>query len=126
MPDSEFDKFIERLEAALKIRITSQLMLADLLEIKQSNISSSKKRDAIPANWREFLLERYGINPLWLKYGNGNILLGNAPQTIKSAVKSTTRRTRTGCCVHKPIRARPTQATKKPLKAKRRTAILIF
>ncbi len=45
--------------------------LAAVLDICQSSISDAKRRDSIPADWYMKLYEKFGINPNWLKKGEG-------------------------------------------------------
>lgn len=53
----------------------TQVELAHLLEIKQSSISSAKRRNTIPSEWRMKLFEKFGVNPDWIKKGEGPIFL---------------------------------------------------
>lgn len=45
--------------------------LAEVLDIRQSSISDAKRRSSVPAEWFMKLFERFGLNPAWLKSGDG-------------------------------------------------------
>lgn len=49
----------------------TQIELARCLEVQQSSVSDAKRRCSIPPEWLLKLLERYGINPVWLRTGCG-------------------------------------------------------
>lgn len=50
----------------------SQTELADILDVKQSSISDAMARgNGIPSNWLVTLTEKYGLNPRWVKTGEG-------------------------------------------------------
>lgn len=64
-----FTEIYGRLLDATQTR--TQVELADFLEIRQSSISDSKRRQSIPAEWHLKLLEKGRISPIWLKTGRG-------------------------------------------------------
>lgn len=68
-----YEQILQRIHAVAHTR--TQAELAALLEIKQSSISDSKKRQSIPGDWYIKLFEKIGVNPDWLKQGNGPIYL---------------------------------------------------
>ncbi len=53
----------------------TQVQLAAVLGIRQSSISDAKRRGSLPADWVLKMLERFGVNPEWLKNGHGDIYL---------------------------------------------------
>ena len=59
--------------ARIKIvsRTQTQTELAKLLEVSQSSVAEAKRRQSIPADWYLKLFEKLGVNPDWLKKGNG-------------------------------------------------------
>jgi hypothetical protein len=51
---------------------TSQSGLARALGVSQSSVWDVIRRgDGIPAGWLVTLVEQYGVNPLWIKTGEG-------------------------------------------------------
>lgn len=68
-----YDQIMERIHTITHTQTQSEL--AVILDIKQSSISDSKKRQAIPSDWYMKLFEKLGINPDWLKKGVGPIYL---------------------------------------------------
>jgi len=64
-----FDAIYTRICGELGIR--TQVELAAALGIRQSSISDAKRRGAIPADWQLTLLETFGLNPTWLRTGQG-------------------------------------------------------
>lgn len=69
----EFKAVYTRIMFATSTRTQSEV--ADVLEIRQSSISDAKRRNAIPADWFMKLFEKYGLNPDWLKQGEGPMFL---------------------------------------------------
>lgn len=66
------DFFKEAMARIKKVTGTrTQVELAHLLEIKQSSISSAKRRNTIPSEWRMKLFEKFGVNPDWIKKARG-------------------------------------------------------
>ena len=63
--------------ARIKIvsRTQTQTELAKLLEVSQSSVAEAKRRQSIPADWYLKLFEKLGVNPDWLKKGNGPVYL---------------------------------------------------
>ena len=52
---------------------TTQVALAEVFGVRQSSVSDAKARgEAIPASWLVALVEKYGVNPLWVKTGEGS------------------------------------------------------
>lgn len=73
MTTDTFDDIFRRF---LEVTGTStQQELADVLGIKQSTISESKKRNTVPPGWYLTLFEKRGVNPDWLRQGKGPMLL---------------------------------------------------
>lgn len=64
-----FDDVLKRIKAVT--HTSTQVELAEILEIRQSSISEAKKRKSIPPDWYIKLFEKLGINPDWLKKGVG-------------------------------------------------------
>ena len=56
-------------------RTQTQTELAKLLEASQSSVAEAKRRQSIPADWYLKLFEKLGVNPDWLKKGNGPVYL---------------------------------------------------
>ncbi len=76
MDTCSFEDIFRRFQSVTNT--STQQELADVLGIKQSTISESKKRGAIPPGWYLSLFERGGVNPDWLRYGKG-------PQFLRTA-----------------------------------------
>lgn len=72
-----FDEAMERIKKATGTR--TQVELAGLLNIRQSSISDAKRRKSIPDNWLVALYEQYGLNPAWIKSGQGAAYLKEDP-----------------------------------------------
>lgn len=68
-----YDQILKRIQTVTHTR--TQVELAALLEIRQSSISDSKRRQSIPADWYMKLFEKLGVNPDWLKKGTGPVYL---------------------------------------------------
>ena len=77
-PDTTFEAQYMRVFAAAECR--TQTQLADILEIRQSSISDSKKRKSIPSDWLVTLFEKMRVNPEWVRTGVGPMRLG-IPET---------------------------------------------
>ena len=73
MDSSSFDEIFRRFQSVTGT--STQQELADVLGIKQSTISESKKRGTVPPGWFLVLFEMRGVNPDWLKQGKGPIYL---------------------------------------------------
>ena len=70
MDSSSFDEIFRRFQSVTGT--STQQELADVLGIKQSTISESKKRGTVPPGWFLVLFEMRGVNPDWLKQGKGD------------------------------------------------------
>lgn len=68
-----FDEVFERIKYATSTR--TQVELAEVLDIRQSSISDAKRRNSVPSDWYMKLFEQFGLNPDWLKKGNGPMYL---------------------------------------------------
>ena len=68
-----FDEIFERIKQATNTR--TQVELAEVLGIRQSSISDAKRRNSVPADWYMKLFEQFGLNPDWLKKGDGPMYL---------------------------------------------------
>ncbi len=66
--------------------IASQTGLAEVLGVSPSAVSDAKKRGKFSAEWLLKLLEKQGINPVWLKSGAGPERLGAAGLPVVEAV----------------------------------------
>jgi len=64
---NEFTVGFARIVQALKI--STQLELADILDIRQSSISDAKRRGVIPGEWALKLYKQYRLNPRWVYDG---------------------------------------------------------
>lgn len=62
---------------------STQLELAGVLGIKQSSISDANRRGRIPSRWLIILLEKYSLNPFWVRTGKGFQYM--APSAAKPA-----------------------------------------
>lgn len=73
----------EETMARIKIvsRTQTQTELAKLLEVSQSSVAEAKRRQSIPADWYLKLFEKLGVNPDWLKKGNGRYTCAQWPDT---------------------------------------------
>ena len=60
--------------------VCTQVGIADLLDIKQSSVSDSKKRGNIPSDWLLKLYRSHGLNPDWLLTGEGPRYLAPADE----------------------------------------------
>lgn len=76
MDTCSFEDIFRRFQSVTNT--STQQELADVLGIKQSTISESKKRGAIPPGWYLSLFEQSGVNPDWLRYGKGPKFLRSA------------------------------------------------
>lgn len=65
-----FDAFMGRLRQVMP-ELRTQQDLANHLGIRQSSVSDAKGRDSVPDAWLLGLLERDGLNPGWLRSGEG-------------------------------------------------------
>jgi len=68
-----FEEIFERIKHATNTR--TQVELAEVLDIRQSSISDAKRRNSVPSDWYMKLFEQFGLNPDWLKKGNGPMYL---------------------------------------------------
>ena len=68
-----FDEIFERIKFATNTR--TQVELAEVLDIRQSSISDAKRRNSVPSDWYMKLFEQFGLNPDWLKKGDGPMYL---------------------------------------------------
>lgn len=70
MPDYDFaDAYARILEVTGE---TSQSGLARALGVSQSSVWDVIRRaEGIPASWLVTLVERFGVNPVWIKTGEG-------------------------------------------------------
>jgi hypothetical protein len=59
----------------------TQVELAGILDIRQSSISDAKRRGSMPSDWGLTLLEKYGVNPRWIRTGEGGkyLLASDSP-----------------------------------------------
>lgn len=79
----------EETMARIKIvsRTQTQTELAKLLEVNQSSVAEAKRRQSILADWYLKLFEKLGVNPDWLKKGNGPVyaMCGDSTKTASPA-----------------------------------------
>ena len=73
MDITSFDEVFRRFQSVTGT--STQQELADVLGIKQSTISESKKRNTVPPGWYITLFEARGVSPDWLKRGRGPVYL---------------------------------------------------
>ncbi|WP_051677199.1 helix-turn-helix domain-containing protein [Maridesulfovibrio frigidus] len=68
----EFEAVLLRLGEAFLIEgRPTQVKLAEALGIRQSSISDAKRRNSIPAEWFVKALEIGGVDPDWIRTGEG-------------------------------------------------------
>ncbi|MEA4857080.1 MAG: helix-turn-helix domain-containing protein [Solidesulfovibrio sp.] len=72
-----FEEAMERIRNTTGLR--TQVQLAACLDIRQSSISDAKRRDNIPDSWLMGLYEKYDLNPVWIKTGQGAVYLMGDP-----------------------------------------------
>ena len=65
-------------------RTQTQTELAKLLEVSQSSVAEAKRRQSIPADCYLKLFEKLGVNPDWLKKGNGPVYLRTEAEYVPS------------------------------------------
>ena len=51
--------------------LRTQTEIANALGISQSSVSDALRRGETPATWLVTLLEKYSLNPFWIKTGRG-------------------------------------------------------
>lgn len=66
---SDFQSAYQRILEATGLRTQSEVAAA--LGVKQSSISDAKRRNSIPAQWLLTLLDKYALNPIWVRSGEG-------------------------------------------------------
>ncbi len=90
-----FESAIQRIYSSTSTR--TQVQLAEVLGIRQSSISDAKRRGAIPPDWQITLLNQFGLNPAWVRTGEGPQYLageeGEAPVCCSGEKPQETRRT---------------------------------
>ena len=70
MPDYDFIAAFDRIRQVAGV--TTQTGLAAFLGVSQASIWDAKRRaEGIPAGWLVTLVEKYGLNPTWVKTGQG-------------------------------------------------------
>ena len=72
-PATDFDAQYRRIFEATECE--TQYALARLLEITPGTVSYIKRRRAIPESWLRRLLRKAGVNPEWILYGTGRVLV---------------------------------------------------
>lgn len=72
------DEQIKRISLATGIK--SQQDLARLLGVRQTAISDARRRGIMPYNWLLTLLISKGINPDWVRSGQGKIFIASLDQ----------------------------------------------
>ena len=65
----EYQQALARIYQALEIR--TQMELARVLNIRQSSVSDSKRRQHLPEKWLLRLVMGYNLNPGWVLQGKG-------------------------------------------------------
>ena len=91
-----FDEVFERIKYATDRK--TQVALAEVLEIRQSSISDAKRRDSVPADWLITLFEKFGLNPGWLKHGNGPMYFPQEGQAVPKRVPALVLREQATAC----------------------------
>ncbi len=81
---SRFDAFFDRVSSAAGI--TTQLELADLLNVNRSAVTQAKQRDAIPEKWLYILARDHDFSPAWLERGEGPMKTRDDDATRPDAV----------------------------------------
>lgn len=67
---------------------STQVGLAEVLQIRQSSISDAKRRASIPDGWLVKLIELYNLNPDWIRTGMGPKYLLPSDDEQKLALQS--------------------------------------
>lgn len=71
--DFHYSELLGRIQKITHTR--TQAGLAAILNVSQSSVAEAKRRQSIPADWYLKLFEKLGVNPDWLKKGNGPVYL---------------------------------------------------
>ena len=72
-PQTDFEAQLVRIFAAAGCATRAEL--AKLLEIKQAAIAEARRHGSIPPEWLLGLLETRGVNPEWIRTGQGGRLM---------------------------------------------------
>ena len=80
--DDEFNKKVARIGMACGAK--TQKQLADILGISQASVSEAYKRRMLPSRWLLVLMEKYGVNPLWINSGKLPVMLEGLDDTAKA------------------------------------------
>lgn len=67
---------------------TTQVRLAEVLDVRQSSISDAKRRASIPPEWLLKLMRSHQVLPDWILTGQGAKLLGEAAPAAVARVES--------------------------------------
>jgi hypothetical protein len=67
---------------------TTQVRLADVLEVRQSSISDAKRRASIPPEWLLKLMRSHQVMPDWALTGQGPKFIGEAAPAAVARVES--------------------------------------
>jgi len=65
----------------------TQVQLAEVLDVRQSSISDSKRRASIPPEWLLKLMRSHQIMPEWILTGQGPRLIGEAAPAAVARVE---------------------------------------
>lgn len=84
MPD--FQSAYQRILEATGLR--TQTEVAAMLGVRQSSISDAKRRDSIPAQWLLTLLDKYALNPIWVRSGEGPRYLTGSDDQLPIRIES--------------------------------------
>lgn len=86
-PDTSIESQYKRIFEAAEC--STQVQLAEVLEVRQSSVSDVKRRKAVPAEWLLKLFEKKRINPEWVRMGTGAKYLkpANANAAMPQVVK---------------------------------------
>ena len=78
--------------------LRTQTDVAALLGVKQSSISDAKRRNHIPDSWILTLFNKKGLNPSWIRTGEGPQYVAPVRQrSIKSSLPPPTPTTTCAC-----------------------------
>lgn len=70
----QYEDRLERIKLVTGVR--TQVQLAEVLGVRQSSISDSKRRGSVPAEWLLKLQRGFAVNPDWIMNG------GNTPKYV--------------------------------------------
>lgn len=77
--ESDFDDILSRMKTAC--RVGTDKLLADILEVQYSTITTARRRGALPPAWLLAVADKTGASVDWLRSGEGEMMRGaSAPE----------------------------------------------